>query len=193
MSHKRITVTVPPDLVKHADRLARRHGASRSAIISEALHDYVTRSQGLSVRGSRVSESRLGYEHESPTLRQASNQTLIAELQRRLGERARGALTDSEIGAKPGYDRSELTALCRRHRIRRLSLFGSALTADFGPESDLDVLVEFEPGHTPGLAITDIEDELSALVGGRHRMAGRRHRGSVDLSLRRPSHGSADP
>ena len=41
------------------------------------------------------------------------------------------------------------------------------LRDDFGPESDVDVLVEFEPGHTPGLALIQIQDELSALLGGR--------------------------
>lgn len=57
--------------------------------------------------------------------------------------------------------------LCRRHHIRKLSLFGSVLTTDFGPDSDVDVLVEFEPGRTPGLALIRIEDELSELLGGR--------------------------
>ena len=64
-------------------------------------------------------------------------------------------------------DKEELAALCRRRHIRRLSLFGSVLRDDFGADSDVDVLVEFEPGHTPGLAVVDVEDELSALFGGR--------------------------
>ena len=64
-------------------------------------------------------------------------------------------------------DKAELAAFCRRHHIRRLSLFGSVLRDDFGADSDVDVLVEFEPGHTPGLAVVDVEDELSALFGGR--------------------------
>lgn len=54
---------------------------------------------------------------------------------------------------------------CRRHFIRRLSLFGSVLREDFGPESDLDVLVEFEPSHTPGLRFFAIQEELSDLLG----------------------------
>ena len=58
-----------------------------------------------------------------------------------------------------------LEAFCRRHHIRKLSLFGSALRGDFGPESDLDILVEFEPGHTPGFAFFGIQDELSELFG----------------------------
>jgi len=64
-------------------------------------------------------------------------------------------------------DRSALEEFCRRHHIRRLSLFGSVLRRDFGPESDIDVLVEFEPGHTPGLAFMRMERELSQLFGGR--------------------------
>ena len=61
--------------------------------------------------------------------------------------------------------REQLAAFCRRHHIKKLSLFGSILRHDFGPDSDIDVLVEFEPGHTPGLAFFAIEDELSALFG----------------------------
>jgi hypothetical protein len=54
---------------------------------------------------------------------------------------------------------------CRRHRIRRLALFGSILREDFRPQSDVDVLVEFEPGATPGFAFFGIQDELSAILG----------------------------
>jgi len=65
-------------------------------------------------------------------------------------------------------DREKLGALCRRHHIRRLSLFGSVLRPDFRPESDVDVLVEFEPGKVPGfLKLYEIEVELSELLGGR--------------------------
>src|SRR5687767_1132011 len=53
---------------------------------------------------------------------------------------------------------------CRRHRIRRLSLFGSILREGFGRQSDIDVLVEFEPGHTPGLAFFGMQEELSTLL-----------------------------
>lgn len=55
---------------------------------------------------------------------------------------------------------------CRRHRIRRLSLFGSVLREDFRPDSEVDVLVEFEPGSVVGLRIFDIEEELSKILGG---------------------------
>jgi hypothetical protein len=56
---------------------------------------------------------------------------------------------------------------CRRHHIRKLSLFGSVLSDSFGPDSDIDVLVEFEPGHVPGLALIRMQDELSDFFGGR--------------------------
>ena len=60
---------------------------------------------------------------------------------------------------------AEIEAFCRKHHIRRLALFGSVLREDFTDESDIDVLVEFEPGHTPGFAFFDMERELSALLG----------------------------
>ncbi len=64
--------------------------------------------------------------------------------------------------------KKEIYEFCRRHHIGRLSLFGSVLTPDFGPESDIDVLVEFEPGHSPGfLRLAGLEEELSGLFGGR--------------------------
>jgi uncharacterized protein len=65
-------------------------------------------------------------------------------------------------------DREKIAAFCREHHVGRLALFGSALREDFGPESDIDVLVEFEPEHTPGLlGIARLERELSAIFGGR--------------------------
>ncbi|MEN6356809.1 MAG: nucleotidyltransferase family protein [Armatimonadota bacterium] len=54
---------------------------------------------------------------------------------------------------------------CRRRHIKRLSLFGSVLRSDFGPASDVDVLIEFEPGHVPGFAFFEMQDELSELLG----------------------------
>ena len=59
----------------------------------------------------------------------------------------------------------ELRAFCERHAIRRLSLFGSVLRDDFRPDSDIDVLVEFEPGHTPGWDIVAMQDELTSMLG----------------------------
>ena len=64
-------------------------------------------------------------------------------------------------------DRTALAAFCRANHIRKLSLFGSVLREDFGPESDVDILVEFEPGRVPGYGFIRIQRELSALFGGR--------------------------
>lgn len=62
----------------------------------------------------------------------------------------------------------QIREFCMRYHIRRLALFGSALRDDFGPSSDIDVLVEFEPQHVPGLLrLAAMERELSARVGGR--------------------------
>lgn len=59
-----------------------------------------------------------------------------------------------------------LAEFCHRNHIVKLSLFGSVLREDFGPDSDIDVLVEFEPGHTPGFfKLADMEDELFILFG----------------------------
>jgi hypothetical protein len=58
-----------------------------------------------------------------------------------------------------------IAAFCRRNRIRKLSLFGSVLRDDFTPESDVDVLVEFEPGATPGFAYISMADELAVMLG----------------------------
>jgi hypothetical protein len=63
--------------------------------------------------------------------------------------------------------REALADFCRRRHIRRLAFFGSAVRDDFRPDSDVDVLVEFQPGQVVGLRIFDIEQELSRLLGGR--------------------------
>jgi predicted nucleotidyltransferase len=64
-------------------------------------------------------------------------------------------------------DESTLTCFCERHHVRRLSLFGSQLKGTARPDSDIDLLVEFEPGQVPGLlALANMEIELSELLGG---------------------------
>ena len=64
--------------------------------------------------------------------------------------------------------RERIGAFCRQHGIRRLAVFGSALRGDVRPVSDVDVLVEFVPGHTPGLlGIARLERELSPFFDGR--------------------------
>ena len=62
---------------------------------------------------------------------------------------------------------NRLTDFCRRHHIRKLSLFGSVTRDDFTPKSDVDVLVLFDPAFPVGFRIFDMEEELSGLLGGR--------------------------
>ena len=82
-----------------------------------------------------------------------------------------------EAGVTAGYygpvmssqlaiDRDAIKAFCERHHIARLALFGSVLRDDFDADSDVDVLVEFQPGHVPGLKFVSMERELSELLQG---------------------------
>ncbi len=68
--------------------------------------------------------------------------------------------------AQVRLDQETITTFCRKHHIRRLALFGSVLRDDFGPESDVDVLVEFEPGTRVGMIrLAGMEIELGELLG----------------------------
>jgi predicted nucleotidyltransferase len=67
--------------------------------------------------------------------------------------------------ARIAVDRDKIADFCQRHHIRKLSFFGSVLRDDFGPESDVDVLVEFVPGKTPGyFKLIEMEFELTDLL-----------------------------
>jgi len=63
--------------------------------------------------------------------------------------------------------KERIVGFCRQNHIRRLAFFGSILRDDFRPESDIDVLVEFEPEHVPGLALIRMQAELEELLGHR--------------------------
>lgn len=81
--------------------------------------------------------------------------TRLAMVHKEAGSRARIHLPEAKVAA-----------FCRRHHIRRLSLFGSVLRDDFRPDSNVDVLVEFESGHVPGFfGLAGMEIELSNLLG----------------------------
>jgi predicted nucleotidyltransferase len=71
----------------------------------------------------------------------------------------------ASLRSRIGASGKELQRFCRRHHIRRMSLFGSVLRSDFGAQSDLDVLVEFDPENVPGLEFVRMRDELSHLLG----------------------------
>jgi len=61
--------------------------------------------------------------------------------------------------------KGQIAEFCRYHYIRRMAIFGSVLRDDFKPDSDVDILVEFEKGHEPGFAFFAIQEELSQLIG----------------------------
>lgn len=69
---------------------------------------------------------------------------------------------------RPELPHSLIEDFCKRHHIRKLAVFGSYLREDFGPESDIDFLVEFDPEHIPTLLdVAGMEMELSELLDGR--------------------------
>jgi predicted nucleotidyltransferase len=60
--------------------------------------------------------------------------------------------------------KERIAEFCRRNHIKKLAIFGSVLRSDFGADSDIDVLVEFDPDHVPGLAFFAMEEELSKIL-----------------------------
>ncbi len=72
-------------------------------------------------------------------------------------------ISDSKV--RITIPKEKISAFCRKNHIKKLAIFGSALREDFGPDSDIDVLVEFEPDHIPGLAFFGMEEELSEILG----------------------------
>lgn len=70
------------------------------------------------------------------------------------------------MSARITIDKARIADFCRRHHIRHLALYGSVLRADFRADSDVDVLVDFAVGQTPGFfRLMEMEEELSALLG----------------------------
>jgi predicted nucleotidyltransferase len=67
--------------------------------------------------------------------------------------------------AQIAFPRERIAEFCRKHHIKKLAVFGSILRPDFRADSDIDVLVEFEPEHVPGLAFFAMADELSEILG----------------------------
>lgn len=64
-------------------------------------------------------------------------------------------------------EEEKIRDFCRRHHVRKMSLFGSVLRDDFRPSSDVDVLVDFDEGHVPGLEFVRMMEELSQIFDGR--------------------------
>lgn len=78
---------------------------------------------------------------------------------------ASGHRKASMVSSRFTLSKREIAKFCRKYHIKKLALFGSILRQDFRPDSDIDVLVEFEPGHVPGFGIVAIEQELSKMAG----------------------------
>jgi predicted nucleotidyltransferase len=95
----------------------------------------------------------------------------LAGLIAKLGEPApvlRTPVANYAVAQPPAIPRARLSALCRKYHVRRLGLFGSAARGELAPESDVDLLIEFEPGKAPSLwAEPEMRKAFSALFGGR--------------------------
>ena len=72
---------------------------------------------------------------------------------------------DLKMSVHIEIDKQRLADFCKKNHIHRLAFFGSVLRSDFTPDSDVDVLVEFDPQHIPGLAFFGMQDELSEIIG----------------------------
>ena len=80
----------------------------------------------------------------------------------------------------------KIAGFCRRGHIRSLALFGSVLRDDFGPDSDVDVLIEFEPGREPGLMkFVAMQDELAVILGRKVDLVERKAVESSENYIRR--------
>jgi predicted nucleotidyltransferase len=66
------------------------------------------------------------------------------------------------------FNNQLIKEFCQKNYVRRLALFGSVLRKDFNPESDVDILIEFAPGHKPDFFMfVQMEEQLSRILGGR--------------------------
>jgi len=99
------------------------------------------------------------------------NGELLSLIESAVGaERSRPAGRVRETAAPPfgpAIDRAVLAAACRRHHIRWLAMFGSTARGEAGPQSDVDLVADFEPGMTPGLGIIRVAEALRPAFGGR--------------------------
>jgi hypothetical protein len=76
-------------------------------------------------------------------------------------------MNNDTLNSQPqiAFPKERIAEFCRKHHINKLAIFGSVLRPDFRVDSDIDVLVEFDPDHIPGLAFFAMADELSEILG----------------------------
>ena len=147
----RITIRIDADVLAWFKEQVNLAGSGNyQTMVNKALREYVdSKREPLEEILRRVVREEL----QTASLRDRS-----------LGTEESGTMKSSRL-LLPFDDSilSEVAVTCRRWHIRRLALFGSALRDDFGPESDIDVLVDFEPGHAPGFEFITIQDELTEI------------------------------
>ncbi len=146
-----------------------------SAILDEVIED---RDCYVLTRSSRPEAALIPYDEyvrlqqlqKSDVFRRA-DEMIVRLAERNVGYEVEEVMADvaeaiAEVRlASMGVDRSVIEEFCRRHHIRKLSLFGSVTRSDFTAESDIDVLVEFDPAHVPGFEFFSMRSELSHLLG----------------------------
>lgn len=147
----RITIRIDADVLAwFKEQVNRAGGGNYQTMVNKALREYVdSKREPLEEILRRVVREEL----QTAPLRDRS-----------LGTEESGTMKSSSLLLP--FDDSILLQVadtCRRWHIRRLALFGSAIRDDFGPDSDIDILVDFEPGHAPGFDFITIQDELTEI------------------------------
>jgi uncharacterized protein len=157
MADRSLTIRGIPDavLARLRARAAREHRSLNGEVLSilaRAAEDDASCQRAATVRETAPVYGRAEREAGSAATRPAAGTSLL-----------------------DAVDRDALAGVCRRHGIRWLAVFGSHARGDARPDSDVDVVVEFAPGMTPGLGIIRVADALRPVLGG----------GRVDLVTRR--------
>jgi len=153
-----------PDETFYINQLMQATGAGSGAVQRELK---LMTEAGVLIRKKSGNQVYYQANQKSPVFDELKNIVrktfLISPLS--LDGRGTGERVSEVISHRFNIPKELLAEYCRKHHIKRLSLFGSVLRDDFRSDSDIDILVEFEPGHVPGFAIIDMEAELSQLVG----------------------------
>ena len=148
----RITIRIDDDVLAwFKEQVHLAGGGNYQSLVNQALREFIeSKDIPLEEILRRVIREELRAQETSPEQHQS-------EIRHRPSSSSQ---LDTSTSAK-------IAETCRRWNIRRLALFGSVLRDDHGPESDIDVLVEFEPGHVPGFDFITIQGELTGIFGRR--------------------------